>query len=134
MAMIVGVRSRATLSLPSPFSCGKVAFLVQHRRLVSMNVLPQGRVGKTPGRELQSVEGAGNDPLGSVCGWYNGEFPFLGEARVPMESPGHRAAGSGCQTCHSALDVADAQPFPGICPLRFVHGQFSRPWMNLLPG
>lgn len=66
MAVTVRVRSRATLSHPGPFSCGKTALVVQRRRLVSMNVLPWTRRGKTSGRELQPVEAAGNDPLG-VC-------------------------------------------------------------------
>lgn len=44
-----------------------------------------------------------------------------------MESPGHRAAGDGCQTCHSPLDVAGPQPFFSICPLQFIYGQLSSP-------
>lgn len=91
MAMTAGVRSCATLSRPSPFSCVKVALLVPHRCLAPTDVLPWGRLGKTQGSEPQS--GAGNNPLGAYCGWCNTEFPFLGEPLVPMESSRHRALG-----------------------------------------
>lgn len=47
-----------------------------------------------------------------------------------MKSPGHRAAGGSCQTCHSPLDVLNAQPFSGICPL--CHGRLSRLWVSPL--
>lgn len=65
MAMTAGVRSCATLSRPSPFSCVKVALLVPHRQMSgTYRCASLGKAGQNPGQRT-SVWGREQSP-GSV--------------------------------------------------------------------